>query len=216
MAVNMQGHRGSRPAVMGVVLAGGAGTRLGRDKTCLKLPGMTEDFLGHAVGVLQAVVSEVRVSCRADSVERLDRLALAHIPVIPDLFPGEGTLRAVYSALCQVRCPCLCIACDMPFLTPDVVRSLLVAREKQAHDTLLTAWRQKETGYVESLVAVYEPESLPYFEAALARGEYQLNRVIPQSRWHCLDFDSAHAAPFWNINHPQDWDDAVQSYGVTL
>lgn len=202
------------PSVTGVVLAGGAGKRLGRDKTCLQLPGMAKDFLGHAVDTLRAVVSDVRVSCREDSAELITRLSQEGLAFIPDLYPGEGTLRAVYSALSQVRRPCLCIACDMPFLTAKELATLLAVRKSrvsaQGGGPLLTAWRQQETGYVESLAAIYEPESLPFFESALARGEYQLNRVIPQDRWHCLDFNHEQAAPFWNVNHPADWDKALR------
>ena len=71
----------------GVVLAGGLGRRMGRDKTGLRLREGEADFISRAAALLARVVVDVRVGCRADQAERAAR---AGRPLTPDLTPGGG------------------------------------------------------------------------------------------------------------------------------
>lgn len=196
------------PGVVGVVLAGGRGSRMGTDKTALRLPDSERDFMTRAAELLERVVADVRVSCRADQPERLARAG--RYPVVPDLYPGGGVLRAVHSVLKQVGRPCLVIPCDMPFLPEEALRALLDRRARRTAPPrpLTTAFRRRETGIIETLVAVYEPESLPFFERAMERGEGGLYRAMPPDRRDCLDYGEEWAFAFRNINRPEDWKDA--------
>ena len=49
--------------MIGAVLAGGRSTRLGRDKTRLRLPGDGRDMLARTADLLAACTDEVLVSC---------------------------------------------------------------------------------------------------------------------------------------------------------
>lgn len=203
----MRAGGGLCPGVVGVVLAGGHGSRLGMDKTALRLPDRDQDLMTRAAELLSRLVADVRISCRADMPDRLARAG--RFPVVPDIFPGEGVLRAVYSILKQVSHPCLIIPCDMPFLPEEALRVLLERRARRTEGRpVLTAYRQKETGFVETLVAVYEPESLPFFERALARGDYSLHRAVPPELRDCVDYGQEWASAFRNINMPEDLENA--------
>ena len=68
----------------------------------------------------------------------------------------------------------------------------------------MTTFRQVETGYIEALVAVYEPEVLPLLEVAFADKLFQLNRIVPDPLRHHLPYRRDEAAPFFNVNHPAD------------
>ena len=116
-----------RSDVAGVVLAGGLGRRMGRDKTGLRLREGEADFVSRAAALLARVVVDVRVGCRADQAERAAR---AGRPLTPDLTPGGGVLCAVQSCLRHLERPCLVIPCDMPFLTEGVLLALLAARDE--------------------------------------------------------------------------------------
>jgi molybdopterin-guanine dinucleotide biosynthesis protein A len=190
--------------VTGVVLAGGEGKRLGRDKTSLRLPGMDRDFLGGAAGLLARVLEDVRVSCRADQLPA----RAGGLPVLPDLHPGKGALCAVHSALIHTGRPCLILACDMPFMREDLLLALLDARRLRPPDAVQTLWRRASDGAVEPLAAVYEPHALPLLEQAIRRGEYRLRRAIPPELRHCLDYDGDQAEAFFNVNFPQDLETA--------
>ncbi|PWM70523.1 MAG: molybdenum cofactor guanylyltransferase [Desulfovibrionaceae bacterium] len=193
-----------RSDVAGVVLAGGLGRRMGRDKTGLRLREGEADFISRAAALLARVVVDVRVGCRADQAERAAR---AGRPLTPDLTPGGGVLCAVQSCLRHLERPCLVIPCDMPFLTEGVLLALLAARDEGLAAGCppgVTLFRRAETGRLEPMVAVYEPAGLPFLDAASARGDYGLFRALPPERRIYLDYDEKDDWMFYNVNTPAD------------
>ena len=84
------------------------------------------------------------------------------------------------------------------------MRQLLAARNAAPATCLVTAYRERHTGRVESLVAVYEVGALPYFDGALVQGQRRLASVIPQELHFFLDYGPEEAAPFFNCNSPED------------
>ncbi len=81
---------------------------------------------------------------------------------------------------------------------------LLAARDARPAGAILTTFQQVETGYIEALVAVYEPACLPCFEEARVRGLRQLNLVVPEASQARIPYTRAEARPFFNINFPAD------------
>ena len=186
--------------MIGVVLAGGRSTRLGQDKGRLRLPGDGRDMLARTVDLLAARTDGVVVSCRRSS-------AIAEsggLRVIPDDEDGLGPLGGVQSALRALREPILVLSCDLPFMDEATLRRLLVARNARPAEAVLTTFQQVETGYIEALVAVYEPACLPFFEEARSKGLRQLNLVIPEAFQARISYTRAEARPFFNINFPAD------------
>lgn len=190
--------------MIGVVLAGGRSTRLGQDKVRLRLPGDGRDMLARTVDLLAACTGGVAVSCRRSS----DAGENGGLRVIPDEVEGLGPLGGVWSALRALREPVLALSCDLPFMDGATLRRLVAARNARPSGTVMTTFQQAETGYIEALVAVYEPESLPFFEEARTRGLRQLNRVIPEAAQVRIPYTRAEARPFFNINFPADLEQA--------
>jgi len=113
-----------------IVPAGGAARRLGPlgagGKAALVADGRT--FLDRVCGVLAAEVSRVIVVAAPDDVMPM---VPAAVEVIRDTHPGCGPLAAVCDGLVHAaaatpppRLAVLC-SCDVPLLTPAVVRLLL-------------------------------------------------------------------------------------------
>lgn len=190
--------------VLGVALAGGRARRMGRDKTSLRLRAGEENFLERATGLLARVTDEVRVSCRADQAEGLARAG--YIP-LPDRAPGGKALHVVHSVLITVQRPCLIIPCDMPLLAENTLLALLECRERAlaaGRRPAVTLYRREGTGYLQTLVAVYEPACLPFFERALAAGDYGLYGAVPPERRECLDYGGNEERLFYNVNTPEE------------
>ena len=186
--------------MIGVVLAGGRSTRLGQDKVRLRLPGDGRDMLARTADLLAARTDGVVVSCRRSS----SIAGSGGLRVIPDDEDGLGPLGGVHSALRALREPILVLSCDLPFMDEATLRRLLAARNARPAEAVLTTFRQVETGYIEALVAVYEPACLPFFEEARAKGLRQLNLVIPEAFQARIPYARAEARPFFNINFPAD------------
>lgn len=184
---------------LGVVLAGGKSSRLGRDKAWLTFFG--RPLLCRVADVLARVTGEVLVSGRDPSVFGLEA------PWLPDATPGLGPAGGVSTVLAAVKRSCLVVSCDLPFLDEATVRRLVEAWRGRAPDVLMTTYRIEETGYLESLVAIYEPEGLALMRQYLDRDERRLSAMFPEHRRLHIDYrraDPEAARAFFNINAPPD------------
>ena len=191
--------------MIGVVLAGGRSTRLGQDKVRLRLPGDGRDMLARSADLLAACTDGVVISCRAPDAGE-ETLALPGIRSIPDAEPGLGPLGGGWSALRELRQPILVLSCDLPFMDGPTLRRLLDAREARLPGTIMTTYQQEETGFIEALVAVYEPACLPWFDAAWEQGIRKFSVVIPEELRTHVPYSRSEALPFFNINYPADFE----------
>ena len=204
----------SRGPVAGVVLAGGLSRRMGRDKALERLTGpptaaSTEDvtdahdgsMLARAHFLVRSLVPVGFVSCRADTPRQ------GYDCVFDDV-QGVGPAAGLQAALRRAQemgyAAVLALSCDLPLMDAPTVRKLLAARNAAPAASLVTAYRDRHTGRVESLVAVYEVAALPYFDRALVQGQCKLVSVIPKELHHFLDYGPEEAAPFFNCNSPED------------
>src|SRR4051812_45370219 len=131
----------------GYVLAGGRSSRMGRDKALLPFRGG---------GLAESIARSVRLA--AGSAVVVGRAELAGYPAIPDIYPGEGPLGGILTALRHSRAYWnLIVACDMPELTPAFLAELLDAADNADADALLPAG---PSGRLEPLCAVYHRRAL--------------------------------------------------------
>lgn len=223
-----------RTDLVGVVLAGGRSSRLGLDKAALRLckrgkrgerderdagdgggerggkggPGAEAcgpDLLERAALLLQGLCRRVLVAGRSHHF-------LAHVPdAVPDLGPAAG----IAAALEATRAPCLVLACDMPFMDAPTLTRLLEARAARPEGCLVTAYRERESGLVQSLAAVYESACLPFLAAALDAKRLALQDALPAQRWHYLSYSCEGSLPFFNLNCPEDLEQARKIMHLT-
>lgn len=179
-----------------VILAGGKSRRLGQDKVALPLSG--ESLLSRTVHLAQAVCEDVYVSGRDPHAHGLE------LPWFPDDHPGVGPMGGILTALHRLKRPVLALACDQPLLDCETVWRLVHERERRPDGAVMTTYRQQETGYIEALVAIYEPAALPHLERAARDGDYKLSRVLPPKIRHHIDYRQNDASVFFNINFPAD------------
>ncbi len=203
-----------RGPVAGVVLAGGFSRRMGRDKALERLAGpppegCAEDvpgghdgsMLGRIHSLVRSLVPVCFVSCREDTPRR-------GYDCVFDAVQGVGPTAGLQAALRRAQetgyAAVLALSCDLPLMDAPTLRQLLAARAAAPATCLVTAYRERHTGRVESLVAVYEVGALPYFDGALVQGQRRLASVIPQELHFFLDYGPEEAAPFFNCNSPED------------
>jgi molybdopterin-guanine dinucleotide biosynthesis protein A len=182
--------------IVGVVLAGGASSRLGRDKAAINVNGVT--MLARTVDLLRGLVPEVAVSGR-------DPMPLgADAPWFEDEIRGAGPIGGIATALNHYKAPCFCVSCDLPMLTRDALVLLMWAREDRSPEQVMTTFHDPATGYIESLVALYEPEALPLLVNAAARGVYKLSEAIPPDVRQHVPYPMNAETTFMNVNTPED------------
>lgn len=135
------------PTTAAAIVAGGRARRFGgQDKSRLVVEGRT--IIVRQVDILQRVASKVFVVA-ADAARYRDQ----PVEVVADRVAGAGALGGIDAALraaAPVYDRVLVIACDLPFLTADLLAHLAALAERDADG----AWVRTTRG-VEPLIACY-------------------------------------------------------------
>jgi len=127
-------------------------------------------------------------------------------PVVPDLYPGEGPLGGILTALAHSPAEWnLIVACDMPAVSADFLRGLLEAAENSQADALVPS--NPVSGLPEPLCAVYRAGARPVIQAAFARGVRTVMTALASDPEHLrlIHLHVPDAICFQNVNTPEEW-----------
>lgn len=185
----------ARVPVYGLLLAGGRSRRMQQDKAKLKIH--AEPQLRHAYALLNEACDRAYVSTRPGQAG--DEL-FGELPRIEDRIAGVGPLGGILSA--QMEHPgaaWLVMACDLPFVTREVLRQIRAMRNPTR---LATAFCSTKDALPEPLCAVYEPKSHVRLLNFLGMGVHCPREILMHSRTWLLDLSEPHALD--NLNTPED------------
>jgi molybdopterin-guanine dinucleotide biosynthesis protein A len=188
---------------LGAIIAGGASTRFGSPKALAEIGGVRAiDRVAAALhaalmhGDIIAIVNDPEIARVLDMPHRADER------------PGAGALSGLHTALLEARARgrrgILAAGCDMPFLSPSLLRLLL---ESDTADAVLP--ESEGPRGVEPLCAWYGVSCIAAIETALDRGDARMigfHRDIAVRRIP-LEIVRAHgdsALLFMNLNTPAD------------
>ena len=154
----------------GIILAGGQGSRMGRDKTLMLYQG--ETMVERTVRELRQAVDEIVIVVK-------DKLKY-HIPgvvEIPDIYPGMGPLGGIHAGLSQINNRVgFVIGCDLPFFTSRLA-SFLLGRSP-GYDVVVP----KVNNYWEPVCAVYSQGCIGPIEKCLQSGIRRVCAFYPDVR----------------------------------
>ncbi len=188
--------------VGGFILAGGASSRMGRDKALLEFAGVP--LLVRTARLLDSRVAQVTV------IGPPERYAALGLRVVPDDQPGVGPLGGMATALRLSTADWnLLVSCDLPYLTGEWIDWLIGRALASEADALVP---ETERG-LEPLCATYRRRCGPVLAAALARGVRKVTDAVAglvlekvtRAQWKPFDLDGA---LFHNMNTPEDYDEA--------
>lgn len=161
--------------ILGLVLSGGKGRRLGQDKALYEFR-EGERQLDWTLRLLDAYCDRLAVSCRADQLELRENWAQAQLLV--DEPRIEGPLAGIIAGLRYARgSPVLVLACDMPLLDASVLLRLVTRRD----ETKLATCFNADDGKPEPLCAIYESDCLALLEGRAAKGQRSMRRFLEDS-----------------------------------
>jgi molybdenum cofactor guanylyltransferase len=175
----------------GAVLLGGASRRYGKDKALALHKGVA--MAAGMIDVLRAAgASEVMTVGGADR-----GFDVVHHP---DLYPGEGPLGGLLTALAQPSQPVIVlVACDMPYLSAATVRHLAETAHRYPQSNAVVA----KTDRREPLCAAYRAASCrPVAEKMFASGVRSLQDFLACLKVFELVLDDF--AEVRSINSPED------------
>ncbi len=190
---------------LGLLLAGGASLRLGRDKAPLPIPGRGKSFAENARDLLVLAGLEVVVAARDPARAALLLPGCEAVADGPGRGPAAGLLG--FAAAYPGRAA-LALACDLPAVPAELLRFLA----ESPGDLALPDWRD-DAGEprLEPLCALYRPPALAALAARVAAGRLDLQGLardpalaVTRIGRERLAFFGEPAAIFRNINRPED------------
>jgi molybdopterin-guanine dinucleotide biosynthesis protein A len=180
-----------------VIQAGGKATRMGgQPKALMEVGGRR--IIERVVAALLPVVERLLIVTNSP-----DLYAFLELALVPDVYPDHGPLGGIYSGLKAAPDAAFNVACDMPFLHPDVVR--LVAGRGGEADVIVPV----VGGQFETMHALYDRACLPHIEASLTAGRLKITgffdrvRVLPIPEADIARYRPP-AIAFMNVNTPEE------------
>jgi len=170
---------------------------MGRNKAMLRVSG--KPMIAHVVEAVRYATSRVMIiSNEAEAYQFLS------LPIFPDAVESCGPLAGIYTALKHAETRhCLVVACDLPFLTPSLMRFLC----EHGRDCDVFAF-ESDTDGLEPLCAVYSRACLPIIEQQLEAGEHKVSHFFSKVNTRLvrlqpgLAFYIEHV--FLNVNTPDE------------
>lgn len=179
--------------LIGGVLVGGQSRRMGRPKQLVEVGKLT--MVEHIVGALSGEVDEIVLLGDGPvpaSLEGLDRVA--------DADDCRGPMAGILGALRARPDACWVVTpCDLPLLRGAAVRWLLKNRRPGAWAVLPSLG-----GFVEPLLALYEPEARALLEEAAAAGEHALHRLASRAGVVTAEPPEVLRRCWYNANTPHE------------
>lgn len=163
------------------ILAGGHSKRMGTDKARLRLTPDGPMLVELVLSAVQAVADDITL------IANDGHLAELGLRTVPDVYPEAGALGGIYSAVASAAHEhCLVVACDMPFLSPTLLRAMAaVPRDYDLLAPYLIVGENRQgnsTGVYETLHAIYGRAALPAIREQLEQRRYRVIGFFPQVR----------------------------------
>jgi molybdopterin-guanine dinucleotide biosynthesis protein A len=184
--------------VTGVIQAGGKSTRMGgRPKALMDLGG--QRIIERVMTALEGAVDDLLLVTNTPEL-----YAFLGLAMVPDVYPDHGSLGGIYSGLKAASGDAaFTVACDMPFLLPDVVR--LVVERADTGDVVIP----RVGGQYETLHAAYRKTCLPHIEERLVQNRLKIVDFFSAVRVVSIEEAEVrrYADPgiaFMNVNTPEE------------
>jgi molybdopterin-guanine dinucleotide biosynthesis protein A len=182
----------------GIILAGGKGSRINKNKGLIKLPdGRT--LVEKCIGSLRRVLSDILIVCNEKEAYRDYGARL-----VEDLIKDKGPLGGIFTGLCYSASQRnFIIGCDMPFPQPGLIE--LLVKKCDGQDVVIP----EIAGEVEPLFAAYSKNCLPVIVDHLQSNDLKIRNILAELKVETVGekeidkLDSRHLS-FFNINTTQD------------
>lgn len=184
------------PAITGVILAGGQGSRMGGvDKGLVDLAG--RPLVAHVLDALRPQVDDIIISANRS----LDQYRAFGYPVVTDAEAGfQGPLAGMAAALARVGTPLAAfVPCDGPALPPDLVDRLRRALDDAGAEVAVAHDGER----LQPAHALVRAELAGNLAEAVAAGERRIAFWFRSRRTVEVNF-SDEAAAFANVNTPEE------------
>lgn len=195
--------------ITGIILAGGKSSRYGMNKAFVEINGVR--LIERVVRVMESVFEQMIVITNTPR-----DYAFLQLPMYVDLIKGLGPLGGILTGLEAISDDTgFVVACDMPFLNADLVRSMVDMRDDYYAVVPKITWK------IEALHALYDKRCLPAIRELIDSQEYQTTKFFKKIRVRYVEEDEIRASDpflrsFVNINSPRELLDAERFENISF
>jgi molybdopterin-guanine dinucleotide biosynthesis protein A len=194
--------------ITGIILAGGKSSRMGTNKSLLKLNGKT--VIERVVDLMNSIFEKVIII--TNTPEEYDFI---NLPKYKDIYSYRGPLAGIHSGLKHSNTDKnFIISCDIPLMEKRMIEYIVDC------NTVKPITVCKADGFVQQLAGIYSKSVLPLAEKSLKASEEEI-RNADQKKRRCkvlslldeagaevieaeeLDFYNEYI--FHNMNKPEDY-----------
>jgi molybdenum cofactor guanylyltransferase len=186
-----------------IILSGGKSSRMGTNKALLKLNEKTT--IERMVDKLKIYFDDIILV-----TNDMETYQFLGVKMVSDYYPGKGPLAGFHAGLCASDYDVNFItACDMPFLSGELAATLVGMIDH--HDALVPVIN----GKMQTLCAVFHKKSVNKIEECIENGRLPIKHLLDHinvlyvtekelEAYSNVDMERV----FFNMNHPQDYEDA--------
>jgi len=163
-----------RSEITGIILAGGKSSRMGREKGLVEFQG--KPLIQYGIDLLARYTDRILISSANP-----DYLPFG-LELVPDTIAGQGPAAGLASTLHHSATPWnLVIACDLPYLEPVLIDTLLTNAE--GFEAVIPI----HAGAKEPLAALYHRNLADHFAESVETGNLAIHKILLTRKVHYLD-----------------------------
>lgn len=186
----------NKQEVTGIILAGGASSRMGKDKGLCEFKGKA--LINYAIEALLPLCSTILIS--SNNVDDYQGLGYE---VVVDEYQGIGPIDGIYSTLKKsVTRHNLIISCDTPFLNTQLLEYVLANSDD--YDIVVP---EHGNSFIEPLAAYYSSAIINNLKNTIESKDYKLMNFFNKVRFKKVKVDKLPEYSnklFKNLNTPDD------------
>lgn len=190
---------GTITGITGVILAGGASSRMGENKALLEIGGAL--LIEKVYAAMKALFSNVIIV--TNTPELYEFISCRKVP---DIYPGAGSIAGLHAGLSASSTDRIfAAACDMPLLNADFIRFLCQSTEEG--DAVVPLDR---SGRPEPLHALYAKSALNAMQQAIEGDDKSIIRLLGRLKTIMVVNELFRSIPgaeesFRNLNTPEEY-----------
>ena len=180
-----------------VIFAGGKSSRMGEDKALLPF-GKYSTLAEYQYKKLQKVFHHVSLSAKNDKFD-------FDCHVILDREEESSPLVGIISMfeILKDADAIFILSVDAPFVDKAVIQDIM-QKEKSEADVIVA----KSPSGIQPLCGLYKRSILPFAKEQYKQGNHRLQDLLARVKSEVIPFQNN--TPFTNLNHPQEYEEALK------
>lgn len=186
--------------ITGVILSGGRSSRMGVNKSFLKLGNQT--IIERIVNLMKSIFSEVIIITNTP-----DEYKFLNLPLYEDIYKWKGPLAGIHSALVHSKTDkVFVVSCDVPLMSREMIEYII------NHKSDKPVFFCEAAGYHQPLVGVYSKSILSAVEKFISNEKlddksfHKFLKNVDADIIHPQKLDFYKDEIFFNVNRPEDFE----------